>query len=279
MSVSEYLAAHSWLSALIRAALILAAAWAAALLCRRVWQRDPRNSQSLFRKFAFNIIRVLIYLAGVLGAIGQAPQLSRVVQTILAGSGIVALAVSLSAQESLNNVVSGMFITICKPFEVGDRVTIVSDGITGSIEDITLRHTVIRTFTNTRVIVPNAKMNQEIVENSNIVDAHASAFIDVTVTYGSDIDKAMDIMARVIGSHPLYWDPRPEEARETAPRVRVYVRELGACGVQLRANMWTRTVDENFDACSDVRLQIKKAFDAEGIEIPSVRYAALPQEA
>lgn len=273
----EYISLHPWVTVLARVVAILLVTCAAVRISRAVWRRNPKNSHFLFRKFVFNIIQALIYLVGVLFAIGQIPQLSKVVQTILAGSGILALALSLSAQESLNNVISGLFITLFKPFDVGDRVTLVSSGITGTIEDITLRHTIIKTFTNTRIVIPNSTINKEIVENSNIVDAHASAFLDVTVAYESDVDKAIKIMADVIGSHPLYWDVRSEQEKETVPKVKVYVRELGDRGIALRANMWTQTVNENFEACSDARLQIKKAFDKAGIEIPYTKYTILHQ--
>jgi len=250
-----------------------------ASVSKKMWRRNPKNTQVLFRKFVFNIIQVTIYLIGVLFMIGQIPQMSRVVQTILAGSGILALGLSLSAQESLNNIISGMFITVFKPFEVGDRVTLVESKLTGTIEDITLRHTVIKTFTNTRYIIPNAKINNEIIENSNIVDARASSFLDVTVAYESDLDLAMKIMADVMGGHPNYLDIRTEEEKAAgAPKVKVYVREFGSSGFALRANMWTKTVNENFEACSDVRILLKKAFSEAGIEIPYTKHTILYQK-
>ncbi len=269
--------AHPWAAILCKILLIAFLTHIIAYTARKLWRRNPGNQQFLFRKFLFNILLALIYLAGILFAIGQIPQLSQVVQTILAGSGILALALSLSAQESLNNVISGLFITLFKPFEVSDRITLVNSKITGTIEDITLRHTIIKTFTNTRIVIPNSTINKEVIENSNLIDTRASSFIDVWVAYESDVDKAVEIMAEVIGNHPYYWDVRTAEEKQTLPKVKVYVRELGSSGIALRANMWTRTVNENFEACSDVRLQIKKAFDTAGIEIPYTKYTILHQ--
>ncbi len=245
---------------------------------RKIWNRNPNNNHFLFRKFVHNMMQTIIYLVGIMVTISQIPMLSSLVRTILAGSGILALALSLSAQESLNNIISGLFITLFKPFEIGDRVTLVNSKLTGTIEDITLRHTIIKTFTNTRVVMPNATINKEVVENSNIIDSRASSYVDVWVAYESDIDKAIELMAEVIGNHPYYLDVRPNEVREHVPKVKVYVRELGDSGIALRASMWTKTVNENFDACSDVRLQIKKAFDAAGVEIPYTKYTILHQK-
>lgn len=275
--MTEFFTEHQWALIGVKIAIIALLTWLMAWAAKKIWRRKANDQVNLFRKFIFHIIRALIYMIGVLLCIGQIPQLSKVLSTILAGSGILALALSLSAQESLNNVISGMFITLFKPFEIGDRVTLSSSGLTGTIEDITLRHTIVKTFTNTRVVVPNATMNKEIIENSNLIDSRASSFVDVEVAYESDIEKAMRIMAEVIAGHPFYWDVRTEEEMKTVPKVKVYVRALGERGISLRANMWTRTVSENFEACSDVRLGIKRAFDKAGIEIPYSKFTILHQ--
>ncbi len=274
----KYFLTHFWFLILLRTAVIFICTYIVARIFKKLWDRNPNNESSLFKKLIYSMIKICIYLIGLLLAIGQIPQLSQVVQTILAGSGIFALAVSLAAQESLNNIISGVFITLFTPFEVGDRVTLVNSKITGNIEDITLRHTIIKTFTNTRIVIPNSTINKETIENSNIIDARTSNFIDIHVAYESDVDRAMKIMAAVISSHPYYLDVREEEDKPFVPIVKVFVRDLGSSGIALRANMWTRTVDENFQACSDVRLQLKKAFDAAGIEIPYTKYTILRQK-
>lgn len=248
--------------------LIILVTIGAVRVIKRIMKREKFQS-SLHYKLIGNLAIIVVYFIGIMTIIGQFPQLGSLVKTLLAGSGILALAISLSAQESLNNILSGLFITMFKPFEAGDRIKMVSSNITGIVEDITFRHTVIRTFTNTRIVVPNSTMNKEVIENSNLIDSRASAFVDITVSYESDIHKAMKIIAEEIGNHPLYLDVRTdEEIKSGKQKVEVFARELGANGICLRANMWTSTVSESFGACSDVRLSIKERFDQENIEIP-----------
>jgi small-conductance mechanosensitive channel len=177
--------------------------------------------------------------------------------------------VGLAAQESFGNVINGMMITMFKPFEVGDRVQLIKGNITGYIEDITLRHTVIRTFVNSRVIVPNSAINSDMIENSNFLEGRASSFVDAVITYDSDMELAQSIMSRVVTHHPDYDDARP--ANQRGAPVKVYVRELGLYGVALRISMWTSSIDNNFDACSDVRQEIKKEFDKNGIKFAHSR--------
>lgn len=219
----------------------------------------------LFLMFLNNILQVIIYVAGVISAVSRIPQLSRVTTTLLAGSGIIALAISLSAQESLSNIVSGLFISLYRPFNVGDRVKLVNANVVGYVESITLRHTIIKTMTNTRITVPNSVMNKEIVENSNMVEEIASYYVDVSVSYESDVDRARQIVAEIVGNHPLYVDVRKKKEGEKVP---VLMRAFEASGVALRARVWTKTVDDNFRACSDIRIEILKRFREEGIEIP-----------
>ena len=233
------------------------------LLHRAIYRRV--FAKHLVGLFLNNIIQGIIYVVGFLLAVSRVTELSRLTTTLLAGSGIVALAVSLSAQESLGNIVSGLFISLFRPFNVGDRVRLVSSGVVGYVESITLRHTVIKTMTNTRITVPNSVLNKEIIENSNLVETIASYYVDVSVSYESDVDLARRIMADIVGSHPLYVDVRKDTSEEKVP---VLMRAFESSGIALRARVWTRTVDDNFRACSDIRIEILRQFRRSGIEIP-----------
>lgn len=251
------------LSTVITVCLIIVVTLAIGLLHRFFYKR--LSSKRMFPLFLNRVIEGIIYLVGILCVISVIPQLSQLSTTLLTGSGIVALAVSLSAQESLGNIVSGLFISLFHPFTVGDRVKLISAGVVGYVESITMRHTIIRTLTNTRIVVPNSTMSQEIIENSNIVEEIASYYVDVSISYESDIDRARSIMAEIVGNHPLYVDVRKDMTQE---KVHVFMRAFESSGIALRARVWTKTVDDNFRACSDIRIELLKRFQKEGIEIP-----------
>ena len=257
-------------------ALILLVTLAVGLLHRFLYKRV--SAKHLFWLFLNSIIQVLIYVVGLILAVSRVPQLSRLTTTLLAGSGIVALAVSLSAQESFSNIVSGLFISLFRPFNVGDRVKLVSSGVVGHVESITLRHTVIKTLTNTRITVPNSILNKEIIENSHMVETMASYYVDVSVSYESDVELARRIMADVVGSHPLYVDVRQSRSEEKVP---VLMRAFESSGIALRARVWTKTVDDNFKACSDIRLELLRQFRKSGIEIPytKIKIVEMPGDA
>jgi small conductance mechanosensitive channel len=130
------------------------------------------------------------------------PSLRTLAKSLLAGAGIVAVAIGFASQAALSNIIAGVFIVIFKPFRVKDRVT-VKDTINGVIEDITLRHTVIRNFQNRRVIIPNSMISEEIIVNSDIIESKICKWIEIGISYGSDIDLAKSIMAEEAQNHPL----------------------------------------------------------------------------
>ena len=251
------------LSTTVIAILILAGTLVVGLIHRVIYKRVAKKHLGWL--FLNSIIQGIIYLVGIIWAASVIPELKRLSTTLLAGSGIAALVISLSAQESFSNVISGMFISLFRPFNVGDRIRLVSSGVVGYIESISLRHTVIKTLTNARITVPNSIMNKEIVENNNLVESIASYYLEVGVSYESDIDRARAIMAEIVGNHPLYVDVREEPSEEKVP---VLMTAFESSGVTLRARVWTRTVEDNFNACSDIRIAILQRFRGEGIEIP-----------
>lgn len=234
-----------------------------------------RRELNLHLRILRKLVIVLSAIVGVVLALEQLPGLENTFATILAGSGIAALGISLAAQESLGNVISGVSISASKPFEIGDRINMLNGNITGNIEDITLRHTVVRTFMNSRIIIPNSVINKEMIENSNIVEERASNFLDVTITYDSDMEAAMRIMAKVVAGHPNYIDVRPPEALEQ-PIVPVFVRALGVFGVELRCSVWTGSIANNFSTCSEVRHQLKLEYDKAGIKFATRALAEPP---
>ena len=236
---------------------------------RLIWRKIGKDT--IHHKFIKNVLRIIIWLVGIVVTLSWLPHFSDAVTALLAGSGLVVLTIGLAAQESLGNAFSGLFISMFKPFEVGDRVHLTNANITGFIEDICIRHTVIRTFMNSRIIIPNSVMNKELIENSNFCNPRASNFIDIIITYDSDVTKACEIIAEVIGSHPNFVDNRTPEQQQTAPLVPVFIRALGLYGVELRASMWTATVATNFASCSDVRRGILSEFEKAGVRIASSR--------
>ena len=233
---------------------------------RSTWRKF--GADKMHQMFIKNVLSIIIWIVGGVIALHWLPHFADAATALIAGSGLLILVVGLAAQETLGNMFSGLFISMFKPFEVGDRITLSSQNLTGFIEDITLRHTVVRTITNNRIIVPNSTMNRELIENANYCNMRVANAIDVTITYESDVDVARDIMAYVIGEHKDFIDTREDF---TEPKVPVFVRALGLNGVELRAFMWAEDMATNVVASSDARNGILHEFKKANITIASAK--------
>jgi len=254
--------------------LIIAATFLVAFLVNRfffrlikrsseVLQNDPTNYQ-----FLRHAIRAIVFLVGFGAAIYSVPGLKTVASSLLAGAGILAVAVGFAAQHAMSNVISGFFIVLFKPFKVNDRLTI-RDTLSGIVEDITLRHTVIRNFENRRIIIPNSIISDEVVINSDFADDKICKWIDINISYDSDLDTAKQLIANEILAHPLHLDVRtPEQIEAGEPEIPVRVISLGEYAVHLRAWAWTKDSPDAFVLSCDVYESIKKRFDKEEVEIP-----------
>ena len=205
------------------------------------------------------VIIVTIYVIGGVVVISLIPGLSRLVLGMAAGAGIAAIVIGFAAQRALSNVFGGISIAIFRPFRVGDVVEMENEY--GTIEDITLRHTVIRTWQNKRLIIPNSRISEETIINWTIGDLTVLWKVDFGISYDSDIDLARSIILDEINKHP---DVMHEEDREA----KVRVTELGDFAVNLRALFWVADRPTAWGTGAEIRELVKKRFDREGVEIP-----------
>jgi len=218
--------------------------------------------------FLRHSISTIIYLIGISIAIFTIPQLRTISLSIFAGAGILAIIIGFASQQAFSNIVSGIFIVVFKPFRVGDRIKIGAD-ITGKVEDITLRHTVIRSFQNNCIIIPNSKISDHTIENLDIGDQKICKWIEVGISYDSDINKAIKIMREEAMKHPNFIDNRTEEEKKNKePAVNVRVLGFGDSSVNLRAWVWAEDPGKGFVMACDLNKSIKERFDKKGVEIP-----------
>ena len=175
---------------------------------------------------------------------------------------------AFASQAAFANIIGGVFIVIYKPFRVGDMVDLGPDRV-GIVEDINLRHTVIRDFQFRRIIIPNATISNETILNSNYGDDRIRKHIHFGISYDSDIDRALSIIAEEAEKHPLSIDGRtPEEKVAGDPVVRVRVIGFGDSSVNLRAWVWTEDPGDAYELSWSLNKIVKQRFDREGIEIP-----------
>ncbi|MBE0662072.1 MAG: mechanosensitive ion channel family protein [Bacteroidales bacterium] len=239
-------------------------------LMHRYFERSSRllHVDPTRYKFFKNAVSFIIFLVAVTIIFYTIPELKTIGVSLFAGAGILAIIIGFASQAAFANIISGIFIVTSKPFRVGDFIKI-SEEYVGTVEDITLRHTVIRNNENRRIIIPNSVINNQTIINSNIVDEKVCALIEVGISYDSSIDLAIQIIQEEVMKHPFALDNRTDEEKtEGMPVVTVRVMGFGESSVNLRAYAWASTPLNAFILRTDLYKIIKERFDTEGVEIP-----------
>ncbi len=205
-----------------------------------------------------NIISFIIYTIGVLLVIYSIPELRQIALTLFAGAGIIVAILGFASQQAFSNIISGLFIVVFKPFRVGDLID-VEGGKIGTVENITLRHTVIKDFENRRVIIPNTVISNDTVINYSIEESRICRFVEYGISYDSDIDLATSLIKQEIEKHPVALD---------IGEVDIRVVGFADSSVIIRAYVWTEKPLDSWKVHHDLNKSVKMAFDGAGIEIP-----------
>lgn len=257
---------------LIKIGIIIAIAFISSYILRRFLSKYiEKNVENLKvnptnYKFLKNASSFVIFLLAIFAVFYTIPQLKQIGSTLFAGAGIFAAVLAFASQEAFSNIIGGIFIVIFKPFRVGDVIEV--QGRFGAIEDITIRHTMIKNFQNERVIIPNSIISSETIINRSIIDLRYRRAIEIGISFDSDIDVAMSIILEQARTHPNYLDWRtPEDIENGESDIELKVMEFTESGITLRAFVWSEDSGKSFQLMSDVLYNVKKEFDKNNITI------------
>ncbi len=223
-----------------------------------------RGKKSVQMSFLKGCLQVIVVIATGISIASLFDVFKNFASQILLSSSLLVVVLGFVFQEGLSNIVHGFILSTFTPFQLGDRIHVTIDGesITGYVKSIDLRHTVIENVMNaSHVIVPNSKMDLSVIDNNYYADSFSSNFLDVDITYESDLKKAIEVMADLIDDHPMV--KKAKKSRGINDRTTVLIRELGPSGISLRASVVTSNVEENFVACSDIRRDLVLLFKSE----------------
>ena len=176
------------------------------------------------------------------------------ISSLVAVLGVVGLAISLAIQGSLSNLAGGIQILMSKPFRVGEYIQ--ANGIEGTVEEISLVHTKVRTVDNKLVYIPNSEMSPAKVTNYT-TEPQRRVDLTFTASYDAPPEKVKQTIRTVIGAHP--------KALHT-PEPFVRVSAYKDSSVEYAVRVWCDTADY-WELHFDLLEQVKEAFDQNGIEM------------
>lgn len=210
---------------------------------------------------------VLIVLAFVLAL--DILNLDKAVTSLLAGAGVVGLAVSLAFQDPILNTLSGIMMSFRKPFNLGDLVK--TNGYQGTIKKITLRSTQIKTLTGEDVFLPNKKVLQNPMVNYTLTNFRRID-LECGVHYDSDLEEVREITLNCLNKL---------NGRDKSRQLEFYFTEFGDSSINFKVLIWLDVSEEpNYLVNrSQAIIELKKAFDQAGINIPfPIRTLELPKK-
>ena len=236
------------------ALVILLLGWLLARLFTRLVKSGMRkaNVDESLAKFTGHLVYYSILVFAVVGALDR---LGVATASLIAVVGAVGLAIGLALQGSLSNFAAGVLIILFHPYRVGDLVEV--SGEFGTVEDIQIFNTVIKSPENKTIIIPNGQAT-----GSNIPNYSTKGTLRVDMVFGigynDDIKKAKQILKEIVTTDErVLKDPAPTIA----------LSELGDSSVNFVVRPFAR-VEDYWGVYFDTTEAVKERFDAEGISIP-----------
>jgi small conductance mechanosensitive channel len=217
----------------------------------RVLERTPRVDQTL-RPVIASVVRYTILVFVLIAVLAQFGVQTTSVIALLGAAG---LAVGLALQGTLQNIAAGIMLLFLRPFRVGDYID--AEGLSGTVGEIGLFTTELRTYQGIYLEVPNAKLWNRAILNYSRVAARRLDIV-VGISYDDDIDKAQAALLDLMTS----------DGRANAePEPQVMVKELADSSVKLNLRCWA-AADDYWSLLFDLNKAVKQRLDAEGISIP-----------
>ncbi|MDQ6610768.1 MAG: mechanosensitive ion channel [Bacteroidota bacterium] len=184
-------------------------------------------------------------------------KLDKAVTSVLAGAGIIGLALAFAFQDIAANFMSGVFLSIRRPLHVGDIVKIKD--YMGKVTEINLRDTVLLTFQGQKVIIPNKDVLQNAIENFSLLGKRRMD-LTIGVSYGDDLEKVKQVTLDAVKSIDGL----------TKDETTFFYQEFSDSSINFSLRLWVATPEQPdyLRVKSEAVMRIKKAYDEAGITIP-----------
>lgn len=225
-----------------------------------------KRQKTLIRIFVGGL-KVLIWLIASMMILSE---LNLNIGPILAGAGLLGVALGFGAQWMVRDFLAGMFIVLENQYRVGDVVCL--DGTCGLVEDITLRKTILRDLDGKVMHIPNGSFNMA----ANLTHGYSRAHLNISVAYKEDVDRVIKIINQV-GKEMIEESPWKEDILKPIQVLGSGPNDFLPSGVEIKVLGETKP-SKQWDVMREFRRRLKKVFDKEGIEIPLPQMSIWPRD-
>ncbi|WP_179338795.1 mechanosensitive ion channel family protein [Winogradskyella ludwigii] len=244
----------------ILAVLVMMVSYFAAKYISRLVKKlvSKQIEQDSIKSAIGKVTAVLVVSLGLFVALGVL-NLGKALTSLLAGAGVVGLAIGLALQGTIANTFAGLVLSFRKKVKIGDWIE--TTGFSGEIMDISLKNFTIKEADNNIVIIPNTTILDNPMKNYSLT-TRMRVFLDCGVGYGSDLEQVQQLTKEVIAN--------TFDQIETPEDVEFYYTEFGDSSINYLCRFWidAESMLEKLKAKTKAIIEIKKAYDKAGINIP-----------
>ena len=202
------------------------------------------------------VVRFSGYFVGIIAMLTIASQLGIKITSLIAGLGIAGLAISFAAQDTVGNVISGITLLIDRPFKKGDWISF--GDLHALVTEVKLRTTVLTSFDNETIVVPNKILAQERIRNFTLTP-RIRVKVPIGIAYKENIQASREVILTTI---------KDDQRILVTPAPTVIVAGLGDSSINLQLRFWTRDPLMQYSLKWEYTELCKRALDDAGIEIP-----------
>lgn len=240
---------------LIAAVILACIFWVILKLTKRILSTAMRTAK-MPEEASDIVVRFSGYVVIITAMLTIASQLGIKITSLLAGLGVVGLAISFAAQDTVANVISGITLLIDRPFKKGDWICV--GDLHASVTEVKLRTTVLTSFDNETIVVPNKALAQERIRNFTLTP-RIRVKVPIGIAYKENIQAAREVILVTI---------KDDKRILATPVPKVIVVGLGDSSINLQLRFWTQDPLMQYSLQWEYTERCKRALDDAGIEIP-----------
>ena len=228
---------------------------------KRLGKRWVAKHDGINARFSEKILRFLIVFIAIQCVIMTSPLTASFGSSLFQGTAVIAAIAGFAAKPVLSDMFCGFMISTTKPFNIGDRIEL-DDGTAGIVKDITIRHVVLQGIDTLKIVIPNSEINARRITNLSYMTKTRSIHFRFTVGLNSNTEQVKRIIREAVRECP-YTVPREGEDY-SADYFLFYLDS----GLQMATTVYYEPTSPTEVVKDDVNSRVKRALDANGIEIP-----------
>ena len=182
--------------------------------------------------------------------------LRKISVAMFASAGLAGIALGFAAQATVSNLVSGVIIAFVQPLRLGDRVRVEEEY--GQVEEIGLFYTLLKTWDNRRIVIPNQILSNRVIKNYTLRDPRMAASVSLRLDFATDVEAVRATLLDLARSHPLFTgDPEPD----------VELIDTDDAGITVRLTAWAADQPDAWRLGAELREQAVKAIALAGVPV------------